>query len=324
MQGAYAFINERPQSYPLLKLSLSLNPHIQTKFDILNQHIRNVVVLPGQLVIIPDARAASCTAEEARLMRSAQNIKLALLAHSATDRFLIKNYDQLQAIMSHASLGIGSASSAWSKHLTQVEQTLKEIDELHKQYLRNATVGARNEFLVKRRALFARLDGQLSGLARLGTGLKNEGSIKKMLGISSKSYWHHGEIRGYEETVKRVAKASEVLKKGTYIGIALDIGATTLEIAEACSTGREQECTQAKYVEGGKLVGGIGGAYGGGMLGLHVGIGACMLVFGIPTAGVGALACAIAGGAAGGLALGTLGGKGGEWVGDILYQAVED
>ena len=52
MQGPYAFINERPQPYPLLKLSLSLNLHTHTKFDLLNQHIRNTVVLPGQLVII--------------------------------------------------------------------------------------------------------------------------------------------------------------------------------------------------------------------------------------------------------------------------------
>ena len=324
MQGAYAFINERPQPYPLLKLSLSLNPNTQTKFDILNQHIRNTVVLPGQLVIIGDSRTAACTAEEARLMQSAANIKHALLAHSATDQFLIKNYDQLQAIMSHASLGIGSVSSAWSKHLTHVEQTLKEIDELHKQYLRSGTVSARNEFLVKRRALFAKLDGQLSGLARLGTGLKNEGSIKKMLGISSKSYWHYGEIRGYEETIKRVARASQILKKGTYIGLALDVGSTAIEIAEACSTGREQECTRAKYVEGSKLVGSVGGASAGGTLGPLVGIAACAIVFGIPTAGAGALVCAIVGGTAGGLAFGTLGGTGGEWVGNILYQAVEN
>jgi hypothetical protein len=161
-------------------------------------------------------------------------------------------------------------------------------------------------------------------MARFGSGLRNEGSIKKMLGISSKSYWHHGEIRGYEETVKRVAKASQMLKTGTYIGIALDVGAAALEITEACSTGREQECTQAKYVEGGKLVIGVGGASAGGTLGAVGGIGACAIVFGIPTAGAGALACAIIGGAAGGLALGTLGSNVGEWVGKVLYQAVED
>ena len=147
----------------------------------------------------------------------------------------VVNYDQLQAIMSHASLGIGSVTSAWSKHLTQIEETLKEIDELHKQYLRTGTASARNEFLAKRRTLFAKLDGQLSGLARLGTGLKNEGSIKKMLGISSKSYWHHGEIRGYEETVKRVARASEMLKKW---GAQVHLAENGKEAVQACVSER--------------------------------------------------------------------------------------
>ncbi len=324
MQGPYAFINERPQPYPLLKLSLSLNLHTQTKFDTLNQHIRNTLVLPGQLVIIGDSRTASCTAEEAWLMRSALNIKLALLAYSATDQFLIKNYDQLQTILSYTSLGIGSAGSAWSKHLAQVEKTLMDIDDLHKQYLSKGTVGAREEFLVKRTALFARLDSQISGMARFGTGLKNEGSIKKMLGISSRSYWHHGEIRGYEERVGRVAKASQILKSGTYIGIALDVGATALEITQACSSGREQECAQAKYVEGGKLVLGVGGASAGGVFGAPIGVAACMIVFGIPTAGAGALACAIVGGAAGGLAGGKSGSVLGEGIGKFLYRTVRD
>ncbi|UNM22342.1 hypothetical protein K0P33_13200 [Pseudomonas sp. ArH3a] len=324
MQGPYAFINERPQPYPVLKLSLALDPRTHTKFDTLNQHIRNTLVLPGQLVIIGDSRTAACTAEEAQLMRSALNIKLALLAYSATDQFLVKNYDQLQAILSYSSVGIGSASSAWSKHLAEVEKTLMDIEDLHQQYLRKGTTGAREEFLVKRRALFAKLDSQISGMARLGTGLRNEGSIKKMLGISSRSYWQHGEIRGYEERVKRLAKASQVLKTGTYIGIALDVGATALELSEACSTGREQECMQAKYVEGGKLIAGVAGASGGGAYGAQIGIAACMIGFGIPTAGAGALACAIVGGAAGGLVAGKIGSAFGENTGKFLYQTVRD
>ncbi len=324
MQGPYAFINDLAQPYSALKQRLSLNAPTQTKFDTLNQHIRNSVVLPGQLVIIPDPSTASCTLEEARLMGSAQSIKQDLLAHSAADQFLIKNYDQLQAIMSHASLGIGSAAGAWSKHLAEIEKTLKDIDDLHKQHLSKGTTTAKEQFLAKRRGLFARLDGQLSGMARFGTGLKNEGSIKKMLGISSKSYWRHGEIRGYEETVKRIAKASEILKKGTYIGIALNVGDTALEITEACSTGREQECTQAKYVEGSKLVFGVGGAYAGGKFGAAIGTGACMLVFGIPTAGAGVLACAIVGGAAGGFALGSAASDLGEEAGAFLYKTWGD
>lgn len=321
MQGPYAFINERPQPYSLLKLSLSLDPHIHTKFDTLNPHIRNTVVLPGQLVIIEDRRTASCTAEEAQLMQSAENVKRALLAHSAADQFLIENYDQLKSIMADASIGIGSASSAWSKHLEGIENTLKDIDGLHKQYLSKGTLGAKDEFLVKRRALFIRLDNQLRGMARFGSGLKNAGSIKRMLGISSKSYLHQGEIRGYEQTVKRVARASELLKKGTYIGLALDVGVSALGVREACSLGREEECTQAKFVEGGKLVFGVAGAYGGGKAGALAGVIACAVVFGIPTGGAGALVCAIVGGASGGLAAGALGTSVGEFSGTRLYEA---
>src|SRR5450830_1663807 len=296
MQGPYVFINDRPQLYPQLKLSLSLSPHAQTKFDTLNQHIRNTVVLPGQLVIIGDSRTASCTAEEARLMLSARNVKHDLMAHSAADQSLIKNYDLLQAIMAHTSIGIGAASSAWSKHLAAIEKTLMEIEDLHKQYLRKGTMGARDEFLVKRRALFAKLEIQLSGMARFGAGLKNE------------------------ETVKRIAKASQMLKKGTYIGIALDVGVTALEITEACSTGREQECTRAKFVEGGKLVLGVGGAAYRGYAGMGFGVAVCAAVFAIPTAGVSALGCAIVGGAVGGLAVGTLGSHTGEQIGTLLYE----
>ncbi|WLG40115.1 hypothetical protein [Pseudomonas rhodesiae] len=321
MQGAYAYINERPQPYSLLKLSLSLNPYTQTKFDTVNQHIRNVVVLPGQLVIIPDGRTASCTVEEAQLMRSAQNIKQALLAHSASDQFLIKNYDLLQLIMTNASIGIGSASSAWRKHLAAIERTLHEIDVLHKQYLSKGTTAARDEFLAKRRVLFAKLEGQLLGMARFGTGLKSEGSIKKMLGISTKSYWHHGEIRQYEETVKRIAKSSQMLKKGTYIGIALDVGVTALEITEACSTGREQECKRAKFVEGGKLVLGGGAATYGGSAGMGIGVAVCAAIFAIPTAGASALGCAVVGGAVGGITVGALGSHAGELIGTRLYEA---
>lgn len=38
------------------------------------------------------------------------------------------------------------------------------------------------------------------------------------------------------------------MSKGTYVGMALDVGAGALEIKEACSTGREEECSRAKYV----------------------------------------------------------------------------
>jgi len=190
--------------------------------------------------------------------------------------------------------------------------------------LSKGTLGAKDEFLVKRRALFIRLDNQLRGMARFGSGLKNAGSIKRMLGISSKSYLHQGEIRGYEQTVKRVARASELLKKGTYIGLALDVGVSALGVREACSLGREEECTQAKFVEGGELLFSVAGASIGGRGGALAGVAACAVVFGIPTGGAGALACAIVGGASGGVAAGMFASRSGKNVGMLLYKITRD
>ena len=84
--------------------------------------------------------------------------------------------------------------------------------------------------------------------------------------------------------------------------------------------GRGAMCRRAKYVEGGKLVGGVGGAMGGGVLGAKVARGLCKLVLGIATKGQGELACGIIGGAAGGYTGGTVGGALGEMAGDLFYE----
>jgi hypothetical protein len=101
----------------------------------------------------------------------------------------------------------------------------------------------------------------------------------------------------------------------------LDVGVTALEITEACSLGRQEVCTKAKYVEGGKLVFGVAGAAGIGHIGASAAVGGCAVVFGIPTGGLGALACMIVGGAVGGLAGGAIGNRFGENVGVRLYES---
>ena len=57
--------------------------------------------------------------------------------------------------MTNASIGIGSASNAWSKHLEAIEKILEKVSALHKQYLSKGTPASRDEFLTKRRVLFA-------------------------------------------------------------------------------------------------------------------------------------------------------------------------
>lgn len=63
----------------------------------------------------------------------------------------------------------------------------------------------------------------------------------------------------YAEKLSGVAKACKLLKMGTPIGISLDVTMTGVSIYKACTLGREEECREAKYVEGGALVGGVGG-----------------------------------------------------------------
>lgn len=219
-------------------------------------------------------------------------------------------------------MGAGVASEAWSKHLRVIETTLMDIEKLHQQYLGAGTMTARDQFYAKRTALFMRLDEQLGKLAAFGSGVRNQGSIKRALGISTKRYLHTGQIAGYANKVAGVSKAAELVKKGGYIGIALDIASTGLEIYKACTLGREEECHKAKYVESGALAGGITGTALGSIAGGFVAGAACSIFLGVTTGGPGALACGIIGGATGGIVGGKLVSDRGESMGELLYEKV--
>lgn len=314
MPQPYAFINDRLQTSVELKARLRLSPYAEAKFDALNTHIRNVVVLPGQLVIIGDHTSTSCTVEESRLMRTAWDIRHSVMAEGG-DAFVLRNYDLLQKLLGHASLGIGTAGDAWSRHLQDIVKTLDEIDVLHKASLRRGGGAARDDFLARRQVLFTKLEAQMRSFARYGTGLRNEGSIKTMLGISTRSYLHTGEINRYAETIARISKTAKLLKHGTPLGIALSTTATALEIKEACSTGREEQCTKAKYVEVGKLGTGVAGGLAGGLAGTAL----CVAVLGAST-GPGALACLLISAGIGGATGGHFGGMIGEEAGELLYE----
>lgn len=326
---AQSYINDRTTDYTHLKSRLMGGAPSQQRsdhFDVLNRHLRPGLVAPGQLVIIPDPYSVSCSSEEAWLMRHAETVRRNLEMDTSAGRELIGNYDLLQSFMAYGSIGIGSATSAWSRHLNEVAQTLEEIERLH-QRLKDGALD-RDGFIKQRQALFRRLDLQLQGAARFGTGLQGNESLKKVLGISTKSYLHKGEITGYAKRMREIAQMSKWLGNGTFMGIALDVGVTGLEIKEACVTGREAQCRRAKYVETGRLVGGVAGAAVGGKYGAAFALRACHLFLGISMKGQGALACAVIGGAAAGQAVGSglgdegalLGGKILEVNGDLIFE----
>ena len=324
---AQGYINDRLTDYISLKNQLMGHAPGRQRadhYDVLNRHLRHGLVRPGQLVIIPDPYSVICSLEEAWLVRHAEAIGRELDARAATQ--VVNNYDLLQSLLGYGSLGVGSSTSAWARHLDEVAQTLEEIERLHQ---RLKTAGLEREaFLRQRQALFGLLDTQLQGAARFGTGLRGNQALKKILGVSTKSYLHKGEIAGYAQRMRSIAQTSKWLGKGTYVGLALDVGVAGLEIKEACVEGREAQCRRAKYVETGKLVGGVGGAYGGGKAGAKIARLGCKVFLGVVAKGNGDLACAVIGGAAGGFAVGNvvgdfgafLGGQIEEIDGDLIFQ----
>lgn len=325
---AYGYINQQALPYAFLKSQLWNTGLSQGRdhFDVLNQHLSRALVRPGELVIVPEAPGAHCTIEEAWLMRHAEEISRRLNQDMPLDGTGNKNYDLAQSILGYGSIGIGSATSAWSRHLKEVAHTLEDIEQLHRR-LKDGGLD-RETFIRQRQQMFGVLDSQLQGAARFGSGLRGNQPLKGTLGISTKSYLHQGEIAGYAQRVRAITQMSQWLKQGTYLGMALDVGVAGLEIKEACVEGREAQCRRAKYVETGRLVGGVFGAAVVGKRAANIARSACRVALGVSLKGNGELACGVIGGAVGGAAggsfLGELGGfLGGrilEVDGDLIFQ----
>jgi len=317
MARAFAFINDQTQTYSWYREKLT-SPAARQKFDRLNPYNRHDAVRPGQVLIYGDDSSSQCTFEEEQMSWLARDIRHAFLGSSFPIREeTIKNYDVLQRIFTYGSIGIGSATGAWKSHLGQVENTLKDINSTYQRW--RSGVLSKDLFIAERKVLFATLDEKLRGIGRWGTGLKNNSTIKNMLGYSSKSFLHTGELRDYAKRVQHLGNMARHLSNGTFVGVALDIGAGALEIEEACSVGRKEQCTKAKFIEVGKMVVGIPSAVraGGAAVSLCVKLAA-------PSRGGSLLVCGIAAGAAAGWAAGKGGSAFGEFVGNMLYESVGD
>jgi len=321
MSSPYVFVNDRPQNYNYLRDHLLAIPvALRPKFDQLNPYLRNNVVMPGEVVVVSDGPSYMCTPEETQLMQLAQGVRMALIGTTNSEaEVMVQNFNVLQSILSYGSIGIGASTGAWTKHLTGLEDLLKDIETLHQRWRSGALTN--DQFFAQRRSLFARMETQLKGIGRVGTDLNNRGKMKRILGISSKSYIHTGEIAGYARHVRVVSKMASSMSKGTYVGIALDVGAGALEIQEACAIGREEQCTKAKYVESGKTTGGIALSWLGGTVGATAGPAVCVGL-GIPSGGVVTAACALVGGALLAWGGGKLGSMGGEASTTFLYETV--
>jgi hypothetical protein len=322
MSEVLSFINPKAQNYATLKNGTPMNANQQAKFDVLNAHIFNSVVFAGELVIVGDPSTPSCTSHEAFLMGKAAGIHHDIVFNGGgVDRFMLDNFEMLQNLLAHASMGVGAASDGWARHLEAIKKTLEQIEQLHRVHMSGGALRAREEFYAKRAALFSTLNEQLGKTAAYGSGLRNQGSIKRMLQLSTKSYLSTGEISRYAEKVAGVAKAANLIKKGAYIGVALEVAGTGMSIHKACTTGREAECRKAKYVETGGLAGTIAGSAAGGFVGGAI-AGTICVALSVPTAGAAGASCVVFGGAIGGKYGGDFGKELLGRVGEIIYERV--
>ncbi|NWC10604.1 hypothetical protein HX776_17520 [Pseudomonas agarici] len=319
MAEVRSFINARTQTFDSLIANLVLPKNAKAKLVALNSHISGGVVLAGDLVIVGDASTPSSTAQEAALMAKAAEVHTALMVNGeGADDFFLENFELLKTTISYTSMGVGAASDGWSKHLNSIKESLQSIEKLYREHMGSGTMTQRDAFYTKRTELFMKLEKQLDSFAAFGSRLRNEGSIKRLLGLSTNSYMHTGEVAGYADKVSGVAKASKWIKRGAYIGTALEVGSSGLAIQKACTLGREEQCRKVKYVEGSSLLGSAFGAGAGGFVGGAIAATACVAI-GIPTGGVGALACGVVGGVVGGWGGGELGESQGEKLGEIFY-----
>ncbi|QGU86971.1 PAAR domain-containing protein [Erwinia sorbitola] len=236
--------------------------------------------------------------------------------------FLHKHYATIANFSNIADKGIGLAADPVGKYFENIEKILKEIQTTYKNtYItRGALIG--EQFYVKRSQLFKELESVLKfGFLNKAMKLGEYTKLKNALGLSTSSITHKwnkagvGDIEGYATHIERAAKYVKAMRYTGYIGIAFSAVHSMNEINEACSVGREAECTKKKYTEIGSFALGTSVGVAGGALAMPL----CVAI-GAGTAGVGGLICIVIAGTSLGYAGSSAGGVFGEWSGEQLYD----
>lgn len=280
----------------------------------------------GSIMLLVDPEKQD--SEQIEHMKAAkQRIDIALepLTHKEAN-FLHNHYATIANFSSIADKGIGLAAEPVGKYFENIEKILKEIQETYKNTYMTRGVLIGEQFYVRRSQLFKELESILKvGFLNKGMKLGEYSSLKSALGLSTKSITHKwnetgiSDIEGYATHLERAAKYIEAMRYVGYVGIGFSALHSINEINEACSVGREDECTKKKYTEIGSFTGGVGGGILTGSLAVPL----CIAI-GIGTAGTGGLICTIIAGGSLGYAGGEVGSWGGEKVGNSFYNVIEE
>lgn len=267
------------------------------------------------MLIVADPRNPNQAVQLAMLMQAKTRTSKAVQAGGGDfPAFLHRNYAAIAAFTSYGDTVIGLASDAGERYFGQIKNILIDIEKTYQNQFRMSGALIGTQFQVERARLFGTLKPLLNRLTRAQLNMKEYSQIKHALGLSSKSLVHEwstagvGAIKGYSNYIDSASRAAKFMKAGGWVGIGLSGLNTTNDVYNACTSGREQECTKIAVKGYSNFAASTSAGIIGGRFGTAIGMGACAIVLGSVTAGVGALACGVAGAAAGG-ALGSAAGS---------------
>ncbi|EFE97768.1 hypothetical protein [Serratia odorifera] len=128
-----------------------------------------------------------------------------------------------------------------------------------------------------------------------------------------------GAIKGYSNYLDSASRAARFMKTGGWIGIGLAGLNTTNEVYNACTSGRKQQCGKIAVKGYGNFAASTATGIVGGRFGSAIGMGACAIVSGSVSVGIGALACGVAGAAIGGATGSAVGGYAADYLTDFIW-----
>ncbi|AIL63527.1 hypothetical protein [Pseudomonas alkylphenolica] len=305
------------------------NPAVLRKFQILNPNLNDIKA--GTMIVLSDPNNLQCTREEALLMEAAAKTNDALQPLS-TDQadFMARHRNEIETFLAQGSTAIGIGEAMFAKNLEDVKTVFRDIEALHQRTFQADGHLRSPDFFAERKRLLAQLNINLTTMTRKGIGFPDHPNLKSALGISSRSLVHRwtkagavDQIPGYATHIEGVSKAAKILKYGGWVGTAIGGGASYMKVQDVCAAGRTEACERIRFTETGSFFGGVaGGATAGGLLTGSVITSLC-IGLGVPTGGLATLACGIVVVGVGSLAGGTLGGAGGEIIGDVIYETVK-
>ena len=309
------------------------NPQkVAETFKLLNPHLKNNTILPLQVIILPRQELLACPAIPEEIYQHIQEVEttLATLKKSETHELAYNYFDLFESIDQTAQFGsasVGIFSASLGKANEVINKTLKNIESAYIRHINNPEEFTKTEFYQFRQKQLATLKSPMGSLLMKQMGYNTDTNILRQLGLKegkkklSRSVKSSNSLPRYTKNLDRVARQAKILKSMGYLSIALDSYSSGYKIYEACTTGREDECSKLKYTETVKFTGSVIGGSFAGSAGAYF---TCNILFGLESAGTSLLWCSLLAGGASAYAGGDLGGKGGEKLGSVIYEVLKN